>query len=171
MKNNKGQLNTITVLVSTFIVVAVVLGSGFIINEQLQDEIGTVQTTVTNEVGSATDIVNDSGFYVDRYADDGFNTPAVTEINQINGTSLNSSQYQIDTGGLITNASIGTFTGAVNVSYTFYSGEEGYKGITNVSSSMTTLVDLLPLIVLIVVISVVLLVLFGVFPGGRSSGA
>ena len=169
MKNNKGQLSTITVLISTFIVVAVVLGCGFIINEQLQEEIGTVQSTVTNE----TEVfLNDSGYALARNTEDGFNTVGILEFYNATGETITAGNYSVSSDGIITNVtSYIDETETMNISYTYYAGEEGYKGITGVSTSMTTLIDFLPLVVLIVVIGVVLLILFGVLPGGRSSGA
>ena len=75
---------------------------------------------VQNESGSATDILNDSGFALDQSLYPGFNNPSMLEVYLANGSDVPSSQYSISSIGILTNAS-GNYTsgGVVNVSYTF----------------------------------------------------
>lgn len=169
MKNNKGQLSILTTLIVTLIVVGVILTTGWLIDDQIQEQIGLVNYQITNETGA---FMNNSGYTLAVASQPGASNFVITELTNATGDDV-PSNYTVNVNGVLKN-STNDQTNALNdatmnVSYTYDVGEEGWKGIENHADSMTTISDFLPLVILVVIIGIVLLILFGVIPTGRSS--
>lgn len=167
MKNKKGQIGILITLISTLILVGVVLTTGWLLDDQLQEQIGKTAYSTINETDG---YINSTGYTLDSASLVGSSDFSITEI--YNGTlgsgTINSANYTVSVDGVIRNATTVNYNN-VSISYTFNAGEEGYKGIEDHADSMTTVVDFLPLIILVLVIGIVLLILFAVIPNSRSA--
>jgi len=180
--NKKGQLGGLQAIIGILVVVGILIAVGFLILEQFQDQVDNTQFTVVNE--SITGITNATSKQVASANHSGFNNPTITHvINASNGVVVPVSNYTLDEYGTIisvdetcegVNEPIATAFACgypVNVTYTYYAGEQAYQGIEGAVTAMDFVPSLLSLIILVAVVSIVLLIVFNVIPGSRASGA
>jgi len=157
----KGVIGPVISVFVMVLIISILAGLTFLFVSELKTQVVDTSAreslTVTNETGAATDIVNSSGFYVDEYTRLDFSLSSIDEIYQINGTSLNSSQYVFNSVGLITNGSLGTFS-AVNVSYTasYIAEATAYEAVNDTEAAGATVVNYLSLIFLAVIFGAIL---------------
>lgn len=173
MKGRKGQFGTLPGVVATLIAVAVILAAGFFIMQEFRDNEVFVDTsaTVVNETGGD---INDTSYTVDRASVPGFNSFSVTQVtNTTGGEVIGAGNYTVNPRwGTVVGSSGRNFNwSAVNTSYTYDFGEEGYLGVNDTLGAILTIPDLFGLLILIVMVGLVLAVVFNVIPGSRVGGA
>ena len=177
MKNKKGQLGSLVPVVTTLIVIGLLIGVGLITTEQFrdQDALRDTSKTVTNESGA---YLNGTSYELSGTSAAGANEYSMTAV-WCNTTEsipylVQSSNYSVDTWGVLTNSSGApnvTQMSNCNVSYTYNYGETGWVGANSTVEAMTTIPDLLGLIILVVMVGILLAIVFNVMPMGRVSGA
>ncbi len=157
------------------IIVGILLGAGFFIFDEFQNQIDNTANTVTSENNSATvgiAYINNTGYTVADAGEPCFNSLVITEaINRTGDITIVAGNFTVDAStGIITNATDVVFSN-VTLSYTYRDGTTACTGIEATTTAMLTIPELLGLIILIAVIGVILAVIFNVIPGAKTSGA
>lgn len=157
------------------IIVGILLGAGFFIFDEFQNQIDNIDNTVDSEnntgiVGIA--YLNSTGYTVADAGEPCFNNFVVTGIsNRTDGGTIADTNYTVNANtGFVTNTTSITHTN-VSISYTYNDGSSSCRGIEATTQAMLTIPELLGLIILIAVIGVILAVIFNVIPGAKVSGA
>jgi len=175
----KGQLGGVQSIIAVVIVIAILLGAGYLVLEQFSERLDDTSYTVINE--SISGITNATSKQLLTANHSGFHNPAITHvINASNGIIVPVTNYTVDDYGTIisvdetcegVNEPIATAFACgydVNVSYTHYGGEGAYVGVESAITAVDIIPSLLGLIILIAVIGVILFIVFNVIPGARS---
>ena len=158
--------------VLTIVVVGIVLGIGLLILAQTQTAT-TFQKTVVNESVTPTD----SGTAVATATDCAFNTFAVTQaLNATTYTVIGAGNYSVEAStGKIINLTSEYVDSAWNVTYTYYSGEDGdassdnyCDAFSNTITGTAGLASWIAVIVVVLAAAIVLGIVLGSF--GRGPG-
>lgn len=134
----------------------------------------TVAASVANETGGT---INTAGYTLAKSSLDGFGSPVITVIiNTTDGLVVNSGNYTVSSGGVLTNTSVNTWD-TVKVSYTYkynsVSASNAKAILGNTSSGISSFfgnVSPVYAILAILVIILVLVVLVRVVTGGNATG-
>lgn len=186
MKNKKGQLGSLPGIITTFFIVALFIGIGFIVVQEFRDHDALSDTSgsVTNETGLFLNETTDTLAKATAVEFNGVSVSAVwADDNQSNCTQLGaertptgysrlveSANYSVYSDGVIENATTCVFPN-VTFTYTYNYGESSLLGANDTLVALQTFPDLFGLLILIALIGIVLAIVFNVMPGGRGVGA
>ena len=175
--NKKGQISSLTGIVSSLLVIAIFIVAGLMIIQEFyeQDELVDTLATVTNE----TAYINETGYTLLESDAPGLNAVTITvAYNDTSGDSglggynftIPSGNYTVSSAGIVTNATTETYDN-ISISYTYQYGEDAYEGINDTLTAVRQIPNLLGLVILILMMGLVLAIVFNVIPGARVSGA
>ncbi len=168
MEGKRGQLSNLQGIIAVLIVVGVLIGAGLLILETFLGELDNTAASVTNETGG---FINITGYTLGDAGVTGFNSLSITEAsNSTSGQVILAANFTVTDVGVVTNATTQTWE-AVNFTYNYLRGENGFIGLNTTLIAFLTIPDLLGLIVLIAMVGIILAIIFNVIPGARVSGA
>lgn len=157
-KDKKGQMNGLALAVMALVVATFVLVLGIQLLAGFQTATDDYQATVVNETGW----MNNTGYRLAKYNTVGFNNPVIVEIRNgsnmlvtVANYSLNQSTYYLYNSTIINYS-------AVNITYTYYYGQEAYSATNKSIVGNASFADYWQIIVLAVVIGVVIALIIGV---------
>jgi len=176
--NKKGQISSLTGIVSSLIIIAIFIVAGLVIVQEFyeQDELADTQATVINETIA---YINETGYTLLESSASGFNSVRIiVAYNDTSGNSgvggynwtIPSGNYSVSSAGVVTNATTEIYYN-VSISYTFQYGEGAYSGMEDTLTAVRQIPTTLGLVILIVMIGIILALVFNVIPGARVSGA
>jgi hypothetical protein len=173
LKSKKAQLGGITGIVITLLVIGLVLGIGFVVYDEIKEQVNEYSATVTLE--SITAPSTTTGSYVANVNATCFNTFVATALyNDSGGVNYGpvgtNWTYDAD-AGTIQNLTTITETGATyNVSYTYKYGTDACTAVESTEDAVGDIPGWLSIIALIAIVGILLAIVFGTLPTGGSSG-
>ena len=165
MKRKKGQLGSLQGYVATLVFVGIMIAAGFFVIQEFLDQEEFSDTYVNATDNTAW--INTTTYTLSGASDPGFNTPVISYVrNATTDLLITSGNYSVNSQGVVHNESTDSW-GNVNITYTYYRGDESWVGVNDTLGSMLTVSSLLPLIILIAIIGIILTIIFVAIPGTK----
>ena len=152
MKDKKGQLAGLGLVIITLVIAAFTLVLGLQLLAGFQTVSDDYDATVTNETGC---YLNTTGYTLGKVGVRGFNSPRIiTAVNNTNASVLASSAYVLS-GNVVYNGT-SAFIKDCNITYAYKYGQDAYAASNKSIEGNASFADFWSLIVLAVVISIVI---------------
>lgn len=160
-----GKIGKLTPLITVIIAVGILLGIGFMVLEEFQNNISTESGSANNETISALDNVTAQA--VTNSGACGFNLFAVTTAtNATGGEVISSGNYTTDaSAGTIIATSDSSYIGEDwNVTYTYQYGTGACEGVNATIGAINEVPTWLGIIVILAIVGILLAIVFNVLP-------
>lgn len=172
---NKAQFGGLQTIIIALVVIGIVLGIGFLLLEEFEDNINDYAGSVVNETISG---LTRTGVYLAKNYTSIICLNSISIIRIQNASALNSNfidpaNYTYSTTtGLLQNSTIANYNSAIllNVTYTYKHGKGACEGIASTVTATKKIPTWLSIVVILLIVGIMLAIVFKVLPSAGGGG-
>ena len=175
---NKAQLGNLQTIIIALVVIGLILGIGFLVMEEFQDNLDNKVATIYNE--TLTTVTEKGEFANKNYTTTNINCyNSFTVISAFNATNVSailipSSNYTVDAAAgkvsFTTGNSLSYNNTDWNITYTFQYGNESCGGVESTINVTSKIPTWLAIVVILLIVGILLAIVFRVLPSAGGGG-